>query len=298
MLSDWLDRMESSRAFAQVVDDRAVWSALHTISGTLDKSLVGMFSPDSLAEVFERVAEPVGSMLTRGAMLRSWRVLAIDGFDVDVLDTATNAAEFGYAGSGANRSAFPKARVVALTECGTHAFLAVQVGGWNTGGEEPGHAVWSTTCLPVRQTLQHTGGQLRLGPVKTDGSDRSVALPPSLVEVLQAHRALQRTEREAASDRWQEHGLLFTTKIGTPIEPRNLNRHFDQLCERAGVRRIRVHDLRHSCATLLYDQGVPIERIQDVLGHSSPTVTKSIYVEATRRVQQDAVDRLGFLFDA
>ncbi|WP_200215064.1 tyrosine-type recombinase/integrase [Micromonospora coerulea] len=88
------------------------------------------------------------------------------------------------------------------------------------------------------------------------------------------------------------------TKIGTPIEPRNINRHFDQLCERAGVRRIRVHDLRHSCATLLYDQGVPLERIQDVLGHSSPTVTKSIYVEATCRVQQDSVDRLGFLFDA
>ncbi|MGC5017094.1 tyrosine-type recombinase/integrase [Micromonospora sp. DT47] len=77
-------------------------------------------------------------------------------------------------------------------------------------------------------------------------------------------------EREAAGDRWHEHGLLFTTKIGTPIEPRNIHRHFDQLCERAGVRRIRVHDLRHSCATLLYDQGVPLERIQDVLGHSSP----------------------------
>ncbi|WP_328415214.1 hypothetical protein OG470_22635 [Micromonospora sp. NBC_00389] len=46
VLSDWLDRMESSRTFAQVVDDRAVWSALHTISGTLDKSLVGIFSPD------------------------------------------------------------------------------------------------------------------------------------------------------------------------------------------------------------------------------------------------------------
>jgi integrase len=91
--------------------------------------------------------------------------------------------------------------------------------------------------------------------------------------------------------------MLFTTKIGAPIEPRNLNRHFDSLCARAEVRRIRFHDLRHSCATLLYDQGVSIENIQDVLGHSSPTVTKTIYVDATRRVQQDAVDRLGFLFE-
>jgi integrase len=89
-----------------------------------------------------------------------------------------------------------------------------------------------------------------------------------------------------AGKHWREHGLVFTTKIGTPIEPPNLNRHFDRLCERAGVRRIRFHDLRHSCATLLYEQGVSIERIQDVLGHSSPTVTKSIYVEVTRRTSR------------
>lgn len=81
------------------------------------------------------------------------------------------------------------------------------------------------------------------------------------------------------------------------MDPRNLNRQFGQLCDRAGVRRVRFHDLRHSCATLLYEQGVPIENIQDVLGHSSPTITKTIYIEATRNVQRAAVDRLGFLFD-
>ncbi|WP_369015321.1 tyrosine-type recombinase/integrase [Micromonospora sp. MA102] len=73
---------------------------------------------------------------------------------------------------------------------------------------------------------------------------------------------------------------------------------FRAVVRAGGSSRIRVHDLRHSCATLPYDQGVPLERLQDVLGYSSPTVTKSSYVEATRRVQQDAVDRLGFLFDA
>jgi integrase len=77
----------------------------------------------------------------------------------------------------------------------------------------------------------------------------------------------------------------------------HMNRHLDTLCERAGVPRIRFHGLSHSCASLLYDQGVSIENIQDVLGHSSPTVTKTIYVEATRKIQRDAVDRLGFLFD-
>jgi len=70
---------------------------------------------------------------TRGAWLRGWRVLAIDGFEVDVPDTDENAAEFGYAGSGTNRSAYPKARVVAMAECGTHAFVAAEVDAYGVG---------------------------------------------------------------------------------------------------------------------------------------------------------------------
>ncbi|MGH3875388.1 MAG: IS4 family transposase, partial [Pseudonocardiaceae bacterium] len=89
--------------------------------------------PKVLAEVFEQVAGPVADTLTRGAWLRGWRLVAIDGFEVDVPDTEGNAAEFGYAGSGVNRSAFPKARVVALAECGTHAFLAAETGAWAVG---------------------------------------------------------------------------------------------------------------------------------------------------------------------
>lgn len=58
----------------------------------------------------------------------------------------------------------------------------------------------------------------------------------------------------------------------------------------AGLQRVRFHDLRHSCATLLYEQGVPVERIQDVLGHGSPTITKLIYVEVTRQAQRSTTD--------
>jgi hypothetical protein len=89
--------------------------------------------PKVLAEVFEQVAGPVAGSLTRGAWLRGWRLVAIEGFEVDVPDTKGNAAEFGYAGSGASRSALPKARVVALSECGTHAFVAAAVGAYSVG---------------------------------------------------------------------------------------------------------------------------------------------------------------------
>jgi Insertion element 4 transposase N-terminal len=86
-----------------------------------------------MADVFEGVAQPVAKRSTRGAWLRRWRLLAIDGFDADVPDTEANAAEFGYAGSGDNRSAFPKVRVVAIAECGTHAFLAAEVDAYSVG---------------------------------------------------------------------------------------------------------------------------------------------------------------------
>jgi hypothetical protein len=106
------------------------------------------------AEVFERCCGPVaghgGSTAeftalgtARGAFLRSWRLLAIDGFEVDVPDSKENAAEFGYAGSGENRSAFPKARVVALTECGTHAFLSAEIGPYRTGEKTLAHPLYS-----------------------------------------------------------------------------------------------------------------------------------------------------------
>jgi hypothetical protein len=98
--------------------------------------------PAVLAEVFESVAAPVATSDTRGAWLRGWRLLAIDGFEVDVPDTAGNAAEFGYAGSGAGRSAFPKARVVALAECGTHAFLAAEIGGYAVGEKTLAHRLY------------------------------------------------------------------------------------------------------------------------------------------------------------
>ncbi|MEX5637743.1 hypothetical protein AB1460_35485, partial [Parafrankia sp. FMc2] len=71
--------------------------------------------------MFERVAGQVATPSTWGAWLRGRLLLAVDGFEVDVPDTEENAAEFGYAGSGEKRSAFPKLRVVALAECGTPA---------------------------------------------------------------------------------------------------------------------------------------------------------------------------------
>jgi hypothetical protein len=83
---------------------------------------------EPLELLFDRVAVPVGGLLTRGAFLRHWRLMAIDGFELDVPDTAANAAAFGYPAGGRERPAFPKVRVVTIGECGSHAKVAAQMG--------------------------------------------------------------------------------------------------------------------------------------------------------------------------
>jgi len=83
---------------------------------------------EPLELLFDRVAVPVAGALTRGAFLRDWRLMAIDGFELDVPDTPANAAAFGYPAGGRERPAFPKVRVVTIGECGSHAKVAAQMG--------------------------------------------------------------------------------------------------------------------------------------------------------------------------
>lgn len=132
----------------------AAWSVPTASAITQARKRLG---GDVFPELFELTCGPVAgdtspmaglSALgtTRGSFLRGWRLLAIDGFELDMPDTPANATEFGYAGSGENRSAFPKARVVALCECGTHAFLAAEIG--PIGGKGAGEKTLAQRLYP------------------------------------------------------------------------------------------------------------------------------------------------------
>ncbi|WP_322756372.1 site-specific integrase [Frankia sp. Cas3] len=149
--------------------------------------------------------------------------------------------------------------------------------------------------LTVRQTLHRSDGQLVLFAPKTAKSRRTIPLPTICVDALRAHCRRQNTERAQAGERWQETGLVFTTTIGTPIEPRNLNRHFYVLCAKAGVRRVRLHDLRHTCASLLLAQGVPARVVMELLGHSAIAVTMNVYSHVMPAASRDATDKIGSL---
>lgn len=147
--------------------------------------------------------------------------------------------------------------------------------------------------LRVEQAVQRVEGKLQFAPPKTQRSRRTVPLPEVCTAALRSHRMAQHQERLALGPIWQDLGLVFTTAIGTPIEPRNINRSFDALCRRAGVRRLRLHDLRHTCASLLLAQGVPARVVMETLGHSQIAVTMNLYTHVLPSVQREAAERMN-----
>lgn len=147
--------------------------------------------------------------------------------------------------------------------------------------------------INVRQSLQRVSGELSLSATKTRRSTRRLALPEECSTALRARRAQQRADRLAAGEKWTASGLVFTTRNGTPIEPRNLNRAFEALSNRAGIRQVRFHDLRHTCASLLHEQGADARTIMEILGHSSIRVTMDIYTFVRLDTQRAAFGRVG-----
>lgn len=90
---------------------------------------------------------------------------------------------------------------------------------------------------------------------------------------------------------------MFTTAQGGPIDPTNLTRTFNTLLRKAGLRRICFHDLRHSTATLLLEQGVELVVVKELLGHAHIGVTATVYAHVRIRLQRDAIDLLGRALD-
>jgi integrase len=150
--------------------------------------------------------------------------------------------------------------------------------------------------LRVRHALQRVDGKLRSVEPKTSSSRRSVVLPKIAVRYLEEHRNRQDNERLELGEAWREHGLVFASSVGTPIEPRNVNRRWDELRAKAGLDWLRLHDLRHGCATFLLAQGVPARAIMEVLGHGEIGVTMNTYAHVLPQLRQEAADAMDELF--
>ena len=138
---------------------------------------------------------------------------------------------------------------------------------------------------PLRTTLRFT-------ELKSVRSRRTIMLPAVVTVALKAKRVRQLEERLAAGGEWEDTGLVFTTPIGTPVDPRNATRLFHALLVAADLRPVRFHDLRHTAATLLLAQGVDHRTIMETLGHSQVSFTLNTYTHVLPTLQRDAAARM------
>jgi integrase len=171
---------------------------------------------------------------------------------------------------------------------------------WQHGCPDPhacGKSRHRPSCPPnctghARSCPQRTGGGLRLTELKSDTSVRTIALSPQLVAALRAHRAAQLEERMIAGPAWQDGDFVWCQPNGRPI---GAHADWDErkaLLKAAGIRDARVHDARHTAATLLLAQGVDQRVVMEILGHSQISMTAK-YAHVLPEVMTDAADRIG-----
>ena len=132
------------------------------------------------------------------------------------------------------------------------------------------------------------------GPIKA-GKPRGISISPQSIKLLKRHRAAQAEVKLASGAYYSDFNLVFARKDGRPLPFTNLGRELDGLIAMAGVPRIRFHDLRHTCATLLMEAGVHVRTVQERLGHASAKITMDIYGHVTDSMQQTAAQEMDHI---
>lgn len=161
----------------------------------------------------------------------------------------------------------------------------------------------SAGTLSVSRSLVRQGGRWLVSAPKTERSDRMIELPALATEALRAHHRDQAAARLLAGPSWRQGNkdlghLVFTTSTGSPLHGRYLLRTLHELCDKAGVQRVRVHDLRHSAATLLLSSGVQLTQVSAILGHSKTSTTSDIYSHVLREARREGADTMDALLGA
>jgi integrase len=148
------------------------------------------------------------------------------------------------------------------------------------------------SALSVRQSLIAVHHVTRIETPK-NGKARALRLDPTTVAILRAHKARQSAERLAWGSAWTDSGLVFTREDGVLLHPDTFSKMFRKLSEAAGVRPIRLHDVRHGYATLALKAGTHPKVVQQRLGHSSIMVTLDIYSHVPDELDDQAATVLS-----
>ena len=141
------------------------------------------------------------------------------------------------------------------------------------------HVNFTQGSVSIKQSLVANvkDGSVKLKKVKTPSSRCTLYLPQDVLTLLKVHKDRQAEQKQYLGEAWTDNGLVFTTSIGTPIYPGNALRSLRRLCDDAEVTKIRLHDLRHTYASLALQRGTPVELVSERLGHARVDITLNTY---------------------
>jgi integrase len=203
-------------------------------------------------------------------------------------------------------------RISGNSRCEMKTWSAEQLGAFLTAiHEDRLHALWHTLAmtgmrrgealgllwedvdlenarLSVRRALIPSGREVVVSEPKTARGRRSIALDPETVEVLKAQAARQLGEQDEWGDGWTDTGLVFTKENGEALHPEDVTRYFRQAVKKAMLPTIRLHDLRHTHATLALRAGIHPKVVSERLGHAAVSITLDTYSHAIPAMQEEA----------
>lgn len=144
--------------------------------------------------------------------------------------------------------------------------------------------------VKVWQTVLHVAGKIVIDTPKTRAGERTLSLDSGTAELIPAHLRMLKRERLAAGEAYQDHGLLFCREDGTPYSPDAVSKDFQKQAAAAGLPVIRLHEARHTAATLALEAGLDIKIVSDQLGHSTTRITQDLYTHVRQAVHDEAAE--------
>lgn len=158
---------------------------------------------------------------------------------------------------------------------------------------------WQRGLLYLRRQAYRVKDQgVVFSEPKTRAGRRTIKLSENTLQKLREHKARQAIERDLAGKRWQEYDLVFTSKLGSAMDQSNLRKEFYAILELAGLPKMRFHDLRHTAASLMLNNGIPVIVVSKILGHSKPSVTLDIYGHLFNEMQDEAARLMDSLTES
>ena len=150
--------------------------------------------------------------------------------------------------------------------------------------------------IEVKRQMVRTDNGLEFKEVKSEASKRTIPLTDNVVKFLKSHKIKQGEKKLSAGAAYNDRDLVFCNKAGHAIDSTNLNREFKRVIERAKVPDIRFHDLRHTFATLFIENGGAIKTLQQILGHTSVTITMDTYSHVTEEMLSEAAQNIDEMY--